>query len=415
MIVATLRASLIPAIVTAVLSWSAAAFAADAAGLFQVVVGDVRVLNANGQERTAAKGDNLYVGDRVVTADGALAQVKFTDGGLMSIRANSEFVLDKFSYAGPQDDKPSIIMSLVRGGLRSITGLIGKNNRDGYRINTVTATIGIRGTDHEPMVILPPPPGGKTVDLPGTYDKVNDGKTFLQTPKGVIEIMPRQVGFVPSADVAPRLLPKVPDFYRGDPPKQGAASPAGKPGESAADKSADVKADPKAATVRTIAPGARAIGVEALGTPDAPALATDKSVVSPAGGAAVVRDATQLSPATTLAPAASSLITRDSAILSPGATTLSPMTTQSPATGTIAPMIIQSPATTTIAPMTIQSPATTTIAPMIIQSPATTTIAPMIIQSPATTTIAPATSTIQAPATNTLTSPLLAPAIKLVK
>jgi hypothetical protein len=401
MILATLRARLIPAIVTVLLSWSVAAFAADAAGLFQVVVGDVRVLSANGQERTAAKGDNLYVGDRVVTAEGALAQVKFSDGGLMSIRANSEFVLDKFSYAGPQDDKPSIIMSLVRGGLRSITGLIGKNNRDGYRINTVTATIGIRGTDHEPMVILPPPPGGKAVDLPGTYDKVNDGKTFLQTPKGVIEILPRQVGFVPNAEVAPRLLPKVPDFYRGDPPKQGAASPAGKTGESAAEKSADIKADPKAATVRTIAPAVRAIGAEAIGTLDAPALATDKSVVSPAAGAAVVRDATLLSPSTTLAPAAGSPI-RDSAILSPAATTLSPMTPQSPAA-------------TTIAPMNIQSPATTTIAPMIIQSPATTTIAPMIIQSPAITTIAPATSTIQAPATSTLTSPLLAPAIKLVK
>ena len=181
-----LRSCLIPVFVTLLLSCPAAAIAADSAGLFQVVVGEVRVVGANGQERVAAKGGNLYEGDRVITADGALAQVKFIDGGLMSIRANTEFALDKFSYTGPQDSKPSIFMSLVRGGLRSITGLIGQKNRDGYRITTSTATIGIRGTDHEPMVILQPPPGVKAVDLPGTYDKVNDGRTFLQTPKGIV-------------------------------------------------------------------------------------------------------------------------------------------------------------------------------------------------------------------------------------
>lgn len=174
---ANLQIRLIPVFVTLLLSWPVVACAAEAAGLFQVVVGDVRVQGANGQVRAAAKGGNLYEGDRVITEDGALAQVKFVDGGLMSIRANSEFVLDKFSYAGPQDAKPSIFMSLVRGGLRSITGLIGQKNRDGYKIATSTATIGIRGTDHEPMVILPPPPGIKAVDLPGTYDKVNDGRT----------------------------------------------------------------------------------------------------------------------------------------------------------------------------------------------------------------------------------------------
>ena len=314
---AILRVSLFPVFMAMLLAWSPAATAADAAGLFQVVVGDIRLIGSNGQERAAGKGGNVYEGDRIITADGALAQIRFADGGLMSVRANSEFVLDKFSYAGPQDAKPSIFMSLVRGGLRSITGLIGQKNRDGYKISTSTATIGIRGTDHEPMVILQPPPGMKAVDLPGTYDKVNDGRTFLQTPKGIVEILPRQVGFVPSADVAPRLLPKVPDFYRFDPPKQGAATP-GKTGDQAADKSDDGKA-----TARTLVPQTRALTTDRANLlQDAavlsPAISTDKTLVAPT--TTINTETRLLSPTTTISPTTST-------IQSP-TTTISPTTTK---------------------------------------------------------------------------------------
>jgi hypothetical protein len=447
MMTSTLRAILLPAIATMLLSWTVAGHAADAAGQFQVVVGEVRIFDANGQERVATRGGSVYEGDRIITSDGALGQIKFVDGGLMSVRANTEFVLNKFVYSGPQDEKPSILMSLVRGGLRSITGLIGQKNRDGYRIQTTTATIGIRGTDHEPMVILPPAVGGKAVDLPGTYDKVNDGRTFLQTPKGVVEILPRQVGFAGSLDVAPRVLPKVPEFYRGDPPKQGAATPAGKTGDTAADKSDPKGAAPNAATVKLVpgAAGAAARDATMLAPGNAinPA-ARDATMLAPGNALnPAARDATMLAPGNALNPAASSIISRDSAILSPAgaavlipdagsiitrdaatlspaATTLTPMTIQSPAAATLAPMTIQSPTVNTIAPMTIQSPTINTIAPMTIQSPTINTITPMTIQSPTTTpmmiqsptpaAVAPATTTIS-PATTTI-SPLLAP-IKL--
>lgn len=319
--------SLVPGSIAflAMLLWPAAAYSADAAGLFQIVIGEVRVIGADRLERMATKGDKLHEGDRVVTAEGALAQVRFADGGLMSIRANSEFVLDKFSYTGPDDDKPGIVMSLVKGGLRSITGLIGKKNRDGYRINTTTSTIGIRGTDHEPMVILPPPPGGKAVDLPGTYDKVNEGSTYLRTPKGVVEILPRQVGFVPGADMAPRLLPKVPDFYRGDPPRQGAVGPAGKPGERSAEKSGDARPDPRS--------GGRVTG---------PGPAMDKPGATPPP------------PAAFQGPAMTSNLPPPSMIQSPATITNlpPPPLLQSPTTATNLPPppVIQSPTMTTTSP-----------------------------------------------------------------
>jgi len=406
----------------------AAAVAADSAGVFQVIIGEVRVVGAGGQERTAVKGENILEGDRVVTGEGALAQVKFADGGLMSIRANTEFVLDKFSYAGPQDAKPSILMSLVKGGLRSITGLIGQKNRDGYRISTTTATIGIRGTDHEPMVILPPPPGAKAVDLPGTYDKVNDGSTILRTPKGVVEILPRQVGFVPSADVAPRVLLKIPEFFRNDPPKQGAAN--------REDRSADGNTDQKGPAARVLAPGGggggrvlspeiRALG-ERLGTTDAPALRDalrDSNISAPAVRTLINQDSAIVSPTNVLAPAGA-VINVDNSVLAPAviapaasSTLISPTTSIAPATSTlVAPATIISPTTSTlIAPTTTMAPATSTlIAPSTVIAPTTSTfIAPTTTIAPTTstliaptTTIAPTTSTLIAPSTTT-TSPAL--------
>ena len=373
---ATLRASAISAILVMLVLWPWSAMA-DSAGLFQVVIGNVKLIGKDGTERAAAKGGSLYEGDRVVTADGALAQVKFSDGGLMSIRANTEFVLDKFSYTGPKDEKPSIFMSLIKGGLRSITGLIGKTNRDGYRISTTTGIIGIRGTDHEPRVILPPPSGVEAIDPPGTYDKVNDGKTFLQTPKGIVEILPAQVGFASSAEAAPRLLPKIPDFYRREPQKQGSAAPADKPNEQneqTADKPADGKAasQSKSSTIRSTLPAARESTTETKApSSGTPAISTDKVLVSPTRS--IIQDSTLIYPTT-------STITKDSTLLSP---TIAPIL--SPTTTTISPTIstILSPTTTTISPTTstILSPTTTTKT----ISPTTTTISPLI--SPTTTTI----------------------------
>ena len=35
-----------------------------------------------------------------------------------------------------------------REGLRTITGLVGRSNRDNYKVTTAVATIGIRGTEY---------------------------------------------------------------------------------------------------------------------------------------------------------------------------------------------------------------------------------------------------------------------------
>lgn len=201
-----------------------AAFAA--AGKIQFTAGEVKIVNAQKAERVAQKGEALESGDTIVTGASGSVQVALADGGLIAVRPNSQLKIDDYAYSGKADDsKNKSFFSLGKGTFRSITGAIGQNNKQAYRVNTPTATMGIRGTDHEPAVVLPLPPLPPDLQAltplqlapPGTYDRVNSGATFIQNPEGLVFLGPNQVGFAPAGGGSPIVLPNVPGFYTNTP------------------------------------------------------------------------------------------------------------------------------------------------------------------------------------------------------
>ena len=187
------------------------------AGNVQFVIGDVKLINRAGETKALQKGADINEGDRIVTADGASAQIRMVDGGFIAVRPNTDMGFDTYRYSGKEDGTENAIVSLVQGGFRTITGIIGRTNKQNYMVKTATATIGIRGTDHEPMVILPPAPGKAAIAPPGTYDKVNVGIAFIRTDIGTIDIQRNQVGYAPDSKTVPRVLPSIPPFYKPTP------------------------------------------------------------------------------------------------------------------------------------------------------------------------------------------------------
>ncbi len=101
--------------------------------------------------RTLGRGLALREGDRLTTSEGASAIIKLADGTRMTLRPNSELVLQQYRFRDNAPDN-SFLMQLVRGGFRAVTGLISKNSPNAARIQTNTATIGIRGTDFDARV-----------------------------------------------------------------------------------------------------------------------------------------------------------------------------------------------------------------------------------------------------------------------
>jgi hypothetical protein len=98
--------------------------------------------------RTLGKGLALKEGDRLTTSEGGSAIIKLADGTRMTVRPNSELLLQQYQFKESAPDN-SFLMQLVRGGFRAVTGLISKSSPNAARVQTSTATIGIRGTDFD--------------------------------------------------------------------------------------------------------------------------------------------------------------------------------------------------------------------------------------------------------------------------
>ncbi len=110
-------------------------------------VGSVTAVDTVGVQRPLTRGAEIGNGDTIRTGEGGRAQVRFSDGAMVSLQPQTEFRIDNYQYSGKDDGQEKGFFSLLKGGLRTITGLIGRSNRDNYRVTTTVATIGIRGTE----------------------------------------------------------------------------------------------------------------------------------------------------------------------------------------------------------------------------------------------------------------------------
>jgi hypothetical protein len=120
-----------------------------AAGVARVdfATGNVSAVGADGRSRALSRGSEVEVGETVSTQQGR-AQLRFADGAYMSLQPQTELKVEEFRYSGKPDGNENIVMNLIKGGMRTITGLIGRTNRNAYRLKTDVATIGIRGTEY---------------------------------------------------------------------------------------------------------------------------------------------------------------------------------------------------------------------------------------------------------------------------
>lgn len=119
---------------------------AASAGKVDFATPGVNAVGPNGQARPLSKGSEIQPGETIDTGAGR-AQLRFTDGALVSLQPQTQFRLESYGYDKDDPKKNSVVMNMLKGGLRSITGLIGKTNREGYKLQTATATVGIRGTE----------------------------------------------------------------------------------------------------------------------------------------------------------------------------------------------------------------------------------------------------------------------------
>ena len=115
------------------------------------IKGKVSAINRVDQaakERHLSLGTPLYNADSVHSEKDSYALMLFPDGHKVTLRDGSNMDIKEYDYqiTGKKDQ---ILLSLTTGGLRSLTGAVGKNDHDAYSLNTPVATIGIRGSGHD--------------------------------------------------------------------------------------------------------------------------------------------------------------------------------------------------------------------------------------------------------------------------
>lgn len=112
------------------------------------IKGEVNAINRadkNAKGRPLALGDSLYNSDSIRSERDSYALLVFPDGEKITVQADSEMDIKQYSYkiSGKKDQ---ILLRLAAGGLRALTGSIGKNDHSAFALDTPVATIGIRGT-----------------------------------------------------------------------------------------------------------------------------------------------------------------------------------------------------------------------------------------------------------------------------
>lgn len=132
---------------TALLAAAASAQASEVIGRVLVAVGEVSALRA-GREVPLRAATPIEAGDRVRTGPASNAQIRLTDESIVALRPETEFAFTEYRYTGKEDGTERAIFRLLKGGLRTITGLVGRRNHGNYRLETPMATIGIRGTHY---------------------------------------------------------------------------------------------------------------------------------------------------------------------------------------------------------------------------------------------------------------------------
>jgi len=249
----------------------AGAYAAEA-GVVTHLSGPLLAKKADGTVMILSQKSIVEQGDTLISEKDTYARIKFIDNSEITLRPNSQLKVENFSFDEAKPENDHAIFGLIKGGLRAITGLLGKRSKERFGLNTPSATIGIRGTifiaeyipeeqpevvaygrasmsmaaldpshlspqstmTDEPSMVMPvepspvknqPPlrlalsgPGGIPPRAPGLYVQVLDGIINLSNKGGSQNFSAGQFGFAPSFNLPPVILPVNPGMQFTPPP-----------------------------------------------------------------------------------------------------------------------------------------------------------------------------------------------------
>ena len=150
------------------------------AGYVHEITGNVLMQNGRGAAVAAKAGDTFFQGTSFETSANGRVVIKFEDGQLAALLPNTTLRIDRYTY-DPRNPRGSDSgVSLERGALRFVTGLIGSTNREALALAAGAFTVHLRGTD---LTLLADRAAASTQTA-----AVNLGGVLLETGVGSIHV-----------------------------------------------------------------------------------------------------------------------------------------------------------------------------------------------------------------------------------
>lgn len=166
---------------------------------------------ADGSTKILSVKSEIQEGDTLNTEQETYARIKFADNGEVVLRPNSQLKVAAYSFNQAKPESDSVLLNMVKGGMRAVTGLVGKRNKEAVNIGAVTATIGIRGTHFGALICQNDCAGVPTVSgappANGLHLDVADGAIVVKNAAGQQVINTGQFGYVQSQNTAPSIVP----------------------------------------------------------------------------------------------------------------------------------------------------------------------------------------------------------------
>ncbi|MET0319603.1 MAG: FecR domain-containing protein [Duganella sp.] len=212
-------------------------WAAQVAGTIVQLSGPLMARKADGAARILSLRSEVESGDTLITEKNTYAMVKFIDNSEITLRPATTFKIEQFAFDAARPEGDQAAFSLVKGGLRSITGLLGKRNKEKFSMKTSGATIGIRGTTFIAEYVappgalpsgvpnLPPAPAASGARAPGLYVQVLDGMIHVTNSGGALNFSAGQFGYTPGFTVPPVAVPANPGMQFAPPPVFNSSTP----------------------------------------------------------------------------------------------------------------------------------------------------------------------------------------------
>ena len=176
------------------------AFAAGATGVLAStgtvtqLSGTLSVRKADGSVRILSQRSQVQSGDTLNTERESFAQIKFSDGAQLTLKPNTAVKIDSFRFSEDKPQEDSFLYHLVKGGLRAVTGIVGKRSSDKYELGTATATIGIRGTTLSADDCVSSRGGDCARLAAAVYVGVSDGEVVVRNGQGELGLAAGQFG-----------------------------------------------------------------------------------------------------------------------------------------------------------------------------------------------------------------------------